>query len=312
MTPQLDPEETEALRALAELPAGGALPGHSGHSGRSVEPRDFARPMRLSPRELEALAERARKALGTVGAELARAVRGCEGLQLIDVAEVNAERLRDGLAEPLAVLAFLVRGQPGWLVCDLPSALAAVEVALGAGDSGEDSERALSSVERKVFLRLFGPLVQALGTALGVQIASLSVPSTLDALGGWRDGGEQADRRRLLLTLELAGPRAPGTVRMFLPGIDPKHDRQAGAQTELPGHLAQVKVELAARLGASDIPLAELLALEPGDVIPLSRQAGEPLNIYAEEHLRARGILGSKHGRLAIRIVQVGPEEEDA
>ena len=306
MTPELDPEEAEALRALAEPPPSGAVPV------RAVEPRDFARPMRLSPRELEAAAANVRRALATAGAEFARAVRGCGELRLVDATEVSAERLRDGLAEPLAALTFEVDGQPGWLLCELPSALAVVEVALGSSDSDELPERALSAVERQVFLRLFAPLVETLGAVLGVAASSAAVPRALEELGSWRDGGEQADRRRLLLQLELDGPRAPGVVRIYYPGIDPRHAGASAPSSELPPHLTGVRIDLAARLGASDIPLAELLALEPGDVIPLSKRADEPLNVYAEDELRARAELGSKHGRLALRIVEVGPGEENA
>jgi flagellar motor switch protein FliM len=80
----------------------------------------------------------------------------------------------------------------------------------------------------------------------------------------------------------------------------------------LPARLAEIQVDLAARLGASDVPLAELLGLEAGDVIPLSTPADRPLRIYVEDRLRARAVLGQKDGRLAVRIVEIGPEDEDA
>jgi len=298
----VDPEEVQAILDLTEPPQGGPP---------EVQPRDFARPIRLSPKELGAIEVGVRRVLPEVETALARALRERRALNLIEAGEVNSESTFEGLAEPLAAVRFEVGGQPAWLVWELLPALTAVEVALGAGEPGLAEERPFSAVERKVLLRLAGPLIAAVCGALNLAPAGLRVPQTREDLGSWRDGGPGADRRRLLLHLELDGPGAPSALRLYLPGIDPRAPSPSGPPAALPAHLGPIKIELAARLGANDIPLAQLLSLEPGDVIPLSAPAGEPLRVYFEDRLRAHGVLGSKHGHLALRITSVGPEDED-
>ena len=295
----LDPEEAQALAELSEPPQGGAV--------ADVQPRDFARPIRLSPKAEVVV----RRSLTDAAATLAKALRNPHALQLVEASEVNSEDLLEGLSEPLAVVRFEVAGQPGWLVWEIRPALAALEVALGAGEASFADERAFSTVERNVLVRIADPLINAICSSLGVTAGAFSVPRIREEVGSWRDGGSQADRRRLLVHLGFEGPGAESSIRIYVPGIDPVAARAGGPPAALPHHLEQVKVDVAARLGANDIPLAELLSLEPGDVIPLSTPADEPLRVYVEDQLRAHAVLGSKNGRLALRIVDVGPEDED-
>ena len=309
MAANVDPEEAQALLDLCEPPAGGPP---------EVRPRDFAQAMRLNPEELEALALKARRTLPGISGTLARSLRNRHALTLVEIVEVSTERLFDALPENFSVVRFAVGGQPAWLVWDLLPAIAAVEVALGAGQPAPGSERALSTIERAVLARLVEPLIVDLCSGLGLTAKSLSVPKMRDDLGSWRDGGERADHRRLLLHLGFEGPGSGGSVaassmRVYLPGLDPARASPArSAAAALPARLAEIQVDLAAHLGASDVPLAELLGLEPGDVIPLSTPADKPLRIYVEDRLRARALLGQKDGRLAIQIVEIGPEDEDA
>ena len=311
MSAHLDPEEARSLLGPSE-PARRGSGGAPGGPAGGVEPRDFARPIRLSPRELDGIEARLAGRLPAVAAGLERALRGKHALRLVEVSEVGCEGLFDALGGPLAALRFEVAGQPGWLVWDLLPALAAVEVALGSGEPEVSAPRSLSSVERKVMQRLVSPVVEATVEALGLKLAALAVARDRGELGSWRDGGERADRRRLFVHLELDGPGGPSVLRVYVPGVDPRRSASRRPAAALPTHLEQVKVELSARLGASDVPLAELLALEPGDVIPLTARAEDPLDVYAENRLRARAVLGSRNGRLAIRIVGPGGEDEDA
>ena len=303
MAANVDPEEVQAILDLTEPPQGGRL---------EVRARDFARPLRLSPKELGRIELDVRRALPEVEAVLARALREKHALKLVEAGEVSCEGTFATLSEPLAAVRFEVGAQPAWLVWELHPALAAVEVALGAGEPGLAQERPFSTVERKVLLRLVEPLIGGVCQSLGLTPSGLRVPRIREDLGSWREGGPGADRRRLFLHLEFEGPGAPSVLRLYLPGIDPRAPARSGPPAALPAHLRSIQVELAARLGANDVPLAQLLSLEPGDVIPLSAPAGEPLRIYVEDQLRAHGVLGSKHGHLALRITAVGPEDEDA
>jgi flagellar motor switch protein FliN len=58
------------------------------------------------------------------------------------------------------------------------------------------------------------------------------------------------------------------------------------------GNLAamlDVPLRLTVELGRAELPLAEVLALKPGSVVELDRFPGEPLDMYANGRLIARG-----------------------
>jgi flagellar motor switch protein FliM len=57
--------------------------------------------------------------------------------------------------------------------------------------------------------------------------------------------------------------------------------------------------------GHTDMTPGEVSALKPGDVIPLSRAAGEPMEIVANAVTVALGELVEVRGRAAVRVVSV-------
>jgi flagellar motor switch protein FliN len=68
--------------------------------------------------------------------------------------------------------------------------------------------------------------------------------------------------------------------------------------------LGGVMVRLSVEVGSVSMRLAELLSLEPGSVIELDRQAGDPLDVLANGTLVARGEIVSVDGRYGIRITE--------
>jgi flagellar motor switch protein FliN len=53
--------------------------------------------------------------------------------------------------------------------------------------------------------------------------------------------------------------------------------------------MLDVPLRLTVELGRAELPLAEVLALKPGSVVELDRFPGEPLDLYANGRLVARG-----------------------
>lgn len=57
--------------------------------------------------------------------------------------------------------------------------------------------------------------------------------------------------------------------------------------------------------GHADMTPGEVSAIKPGDVIPLSRAAGDPMEIVANAVTVAWGVLVAVGGRAAVRVVTV-------
>ncbi|HMC93127.1 MAG TPA: FliM/FliN family flagellar motor switch protein [Allosphingosinicella sp.] len=70
-----------------------------------------------------------------------------------------------------------------------------------------------------------------------------------------------------------------------------------------------VKVTLEARLGASEVTIEELTALKPGATLSLDRSLADPIEIYLNGALVARGEIVAVDDRFAVRIEDVAPVE---
>ena len=70
--------------------------------------------------------------------------------------------------------------------------------------------------------------------------------------------------------------------------------------------LRHVRLSLRARLGEVEITLAELLSLEAGATLALDRQLNEPVELYLNEALVARGAIVAVDDRFGVRITEIG------
>lgn len=293
----LEPQELEAILAVV-APKG--VPRDA-----QVAPRDFARPQRLSSEQRGELRERLVRTLPALERELAGVLRVRARVGLSDVDESDAQTAIAQLRPPMSVAVFHVGGEPCWVVWDNPASVAALELALGAPEAKEVEPRKLSSVEGMLFKRLSACLLRELGSVLGFNAENLRVATLLEDLGSPRDAGLRFDPRRLLLLVELELPTGTSILRLYLPAPREGGERPAGAaarQQKLPDHLSAVPLSISARLGVAEFGLADLLALEVGDVIPLGVHKSLPLEVWAEDRPWAHALLGSSAGQLALRL----------
>jgi flagellar motor switch protein FliN/FliY len=66
-----------------------------------------------------------------------------------------------------------------------------------------------------------------------------------------------------------------------------------------------VPVELTVELGRKQVRIGEILRLGPGSVLELGKSNGEPLDIYVNDRLVARGeavVIGERYG---VRLTEI-------
>lgn len=71
------------------------------------------------------------------------------------------------------------------------------------------------------------------------------------------------------------------------------------------GFVLDVPVELTVEIGRKSMRIGEILKLGPGSIVELSKVNGEPLDIYANHRLVARGeavVVGERYG---VRLTEV-------
>lgn len=75
--------------------------------------------------------------------------------------------------------------------------------------------------------------------------------------------------------------------------------------------IADVELEVSAELGSTTLPMAELLALQPGSVVELDRPQGAPVDVLVNGTLIARGEVIVVDESYAIRVTEVVSERND-
>lgn len=69
--------------------------------------------------------------------------------------------------------------------------------------------------------------------------------------------------------------------------------------------LMDVPVQVDVVLGEARIPMDELLALSPGEIVALERRTNEPVEIYVSGRLMARGKLVVSDGQLGVTLSEI-------
>jgi flagellar motor switch protein FliN len=100
---------------------------------------------------------------------------------------------------------------------------------------------------------------------------------------------------------------APEEIKELLQGDAPSPSRHSGGDTENRGldFLYDIPLQISVEVGRSKILLRDLLKMSEGYVIELDKLAGEPLDLYVNSRLIARGeavMVGDKFG---IRLTDV-------
>lgn len=70
-------------------------------------------------------------------------------------------------------------------------------------------------------------------------------------------------------------------------------------------NVADVPVKISAVLGKKRLTISELNALGPGAVIELDRRVGEPIDLYVNDRLVARGELVLVDGVLGVTMTEI-------
>jgi flagellar motor switch protein FliN len=77
-----------------------------------------------------------------------------------------------------------------------------------------------------------------------------------------------------------------------------------GATHDL-GAIADIPVQLAAVLGKAQMPVSQLLRLGRGAVVGLDRRVGEPIDIYVNNRLVARGEVMIVDDHLGVTMTEI-------
>jgi flagellar motor switch protein FliN len=76
--------------------------------------------------------------------------------------------------------------------------------------------------------------------------------------------------------------------------------------------LMDVNLLFTVELGRTQLPIKHVLELQKGSVVELDRVAGEPVDVYVNDHLMARGEVVVVDDKFGIRITElIAPETKE-
>lgn len=90
-------------------------------------------------------------------------------------------------------------------------------------------------------------------------------------------------------------------------GEEPQAEENGTEQRELRelGFLLDVPLQVSVELGRSNVLIKDLLQMREGSVVELDKLAGEPLEVYVNSHLIARGEAVVVDDKVGLRLTDV-------
>jgi len=86
-----------------------------------------------------------------------------------------------------------------------------------------------------------------------------------------------------------------------------RRENPAGAapRGERLGQLMKVDVEAMVSLGTASLKLSDVMNLEPGAVVTLEREVGQPVDLLVNHQVYATGVVVVVDGKYGLRITQL-------
>ncbi len=321
----LSEDQVAALVAAAkdgQLPDGAAQAPVSRR--RRVRKIDFTRPSKFTTDQQRRLERAHENFCRSVSTRMSAELRAPISVELIDTAQLTWANALDEV--PRRSVSGIVEVAPIegriLITAELTLLLGLLERVLGGQTGERPAERTLTDVDRALIKRLFQTLLDELSISFGdlaelqfglLDIETERAPAQLAPLS----------EPTLAMTFEFKVGRTSSTMVLLIPhrAIEPvlrtagstQHDDdlRADAAAAVGEAMGEVVVRLRAEVGSVDMPLGEVLALQPGDILRLDGAAEEgAVTLFADAVALHRAKLGRNGRRRAVGIL--GPVQEDA
>ena len=213
-----------------------------------------------------------------------------------------------------AVLEVAEHGTRLLLAGELNLAIALIELMLGGSLDAVPKERRLSDIDWALTRRVFGELAEDLSLiwqdSAGVELGLAGFESPADAAEL-----SLVSEPTLAVTTEVRIARLSSTLTLLIPyrSFEPVADRLSGAhgragevgeqaRRRMSHALSDVEVQVRAEVGAAELPLARVAALQPGDVLELDALAEDGVTLCVGSAALGVARPGQTGGRRAVQF----------
>lgn len=322
MSQALSQSDIDALLAATQTSsADPARPGTARETvdGRNIRKMDFARPSKFNKDQLRTLQMLHEGFCRRVSTYLSGTVRS-----LVEVSVTGAEQIPYGdyvatLPVPTctSVLEIAPLGTNAMASIDLPLMFGILDRMLGGPGGASKRTRELTEIEKgltsTMMDRLLAELTSAWSDLVPVEfrLRGLEMNAQFAQIAA-------ASEPSVLITLELSIGTAAGQMHICLPyrSVEKvvgdltahRYFSQGEEETEATAHhlltgMHNVAMPVRALVGEAPMPVEDVLALKPGDIIPLGNRIEDGMRL-AVGNTRAYRVQPGRDGRfLAVRVV---------
>lgn len=312
----LSQAEIDALLAAVavEEPSDGPTEDADPYAGR-VQVMDFRRPSKFNRdqlRTIEMLHETFARVCGTSLSSVLRSVT--------DISVLSAEQVTYGefiSSLPVPALTGIIDVEPlgtnAILAFDLPLVFSMLDRLLGGPGQGVARLRELTDIELQLSRNVTTVLLRDLstawselqemrfslrGTEMNPQFAQIAPPTELSVLVSFQvTTGDQTGLMALCLPF-----RSIEAVAGRLTGNSFFGARAQSTTDALRSGLDVVSVEVRAEVGAVELTIGEVLALQPGDVVRLGTDVEDGIRLLAGPVAAYTGFPGAHRRRLSVQV----------
>jgi len=324
MSQSLTPEQ---IAALVEAAKDGGLQDDAPATTQRRAPRlrtmNFARPTKFTADQERRLSRSLESFCRTASTRLSAELRVPIELEVIASTQLTWSTAQSQLPtnSVCAVLEINPIDTQMLLSAELPFVLGALEALLGAAPENAPKDRRLTEIDWALARRLFGSMVGQL-SIIWSDVAEVDL--ALGALEGTTENAQIApfSEATLSLTVEARIARTSSTLSLLVPfsaiapvsaafsqrdGAGPVNDDGASGEA-VDAALRGVEITVRAEVSDRHMTVADVLALQPGDVLRLDGQASHGVTIFADQVPVHRARPGRSGTKRAAQIL--GPVED--
>ena len=301
--------------AEGNRPMGDSLTG--GGRARWLRTIDFTRPPKFTPDQENRL-RRAHEAFCRVATtKLAAEHRIDMDIDIVDVVQLtwsDAHAMADRAAMSATIETAPI-GTKLLMTMDVPLLLCCIERLLGSPSEAEPARRELTDIDLMLVRRVFDVFVESLST-MWEQLADVRM--TRSSLDVHTETAQTVGASEPTLVLQMEARMRETTAQMILllphasvQPVSASYSKRADEDrvpdpadsAAVRDGLGEVDITVRAEIGEVRMPVREVLALKPGDVVGLGVPADAAMGLCADDVLLHR-VRPGRHGRArAVQIV---------
>jgi flagellar motor switch protein FliM len=310
----LNPDQIAAIFEAAKTGHVPELPSHAPRRSQRLRSVDFTRPTKFTTDHQRRI-NRAIDAflLGAAG-RLTAELRTPVEFETLNTTQITWAAAQSQVPTHSLAVTLDVRpiGTRILMTVESSFVLAAIECLLGGGAVRSPRERRFSEIDWTLSRRLLESLTNPLSAAwadiggLSFEIEDMEFQTDSMSIAS-------VSEPTYVVMCEIRMNQQSASMALLIPwvAIDPVADMIAGQDafaTDAPGDsgiggaLAAAPVTIRAEIASLDLPVVDILSLEPGSVIRLGAPAADGIHLYAENVRLGRAEPGANGSRRAILV----------